>query len=625
MANLTALQILQQFNVVDYTNFSTTSDVEGTIVVGGNVTGNNSQVYTSPSGTGNQAPPTPPPGFDFPALTVYGTLETGYQVNNGGNAYVAHDTGSLIFNGGGGHGAGGLVSQPSESISQLETTLNALNTQLSGLTANSTINASDNNNVDFIASPNASNVAVFSVSASALDSYAGITLTGATSADTIIIDVTGSGNFDPSFNMNGEFRTLAGHNIIWNFGTNVTNIALQRDWYGAIVAPTATVSDSSDIDGFVAAHSIDVTAEIHQWTYDGIIPCFARGTRIATPAGEMAVETLKAGDCVHTRDGDGLAARPVKWIGWRRIDLAAHPRPELAAPIRIQRGAFPDNMPHRDLLVSPDHAIFVDGVLICARQLVNGTTISQVTGLADVTYFHVELDEHSVLLAEGLAAESYLDTGNRGIFVNSDEPTVLHPDMTDEAGYPTRENASCAPFVFDDAGVRPVWERLAARAAALGQPVPAVETVTDPGVRVIADGRTIRPIRLAAADGFRFVLPKGATEVRLLSNATSPTVVTPWQEDRRSLGLYVERIVLHSGVHVSEIPVDHPSLTEGWWAVEGAGRSLRRWTDGAAVLPLPDTGLPVILEIRAATNGVSYLAAGEPTRAIAAETQRIAA
>ncbi len=201
-------------------------------------------------------------------------------------------------------------------------------------------------------------------------------------------------------------------------------------------------------------------------------PCYVAGTRILTATGERMVETLMQGDIVLTLAGGELSAQPVKWIGRRRIDLTAHPRPETVAPVRIRRGAFADNMPHSDLLVSPDHAIFVDGKLICARQLVNGTTIAQEQGLTSVEYFHVELDTHAILLAEGLPAESYLNTGNHGFFTNSGAPLVLHPDLTDESDYPTREAGSCAPFVSDEASVRPVWQRLADRAAALGQPAP---------------------------------------------------------------------------------------------------------------------------------------------------------
>ena len=218
----------------------------------------------------------------------------------------------------------------------------------------------------------------------------------------------------------------------------------------------------------------------------------------AVPAGDAIVVGLEAeivqGDIVLTLAGDELSAQPVKWLGHRRIDLTAHPRPETVAPIRIQRDAFADNMPHRDLLVSPDHAIFVDGKLICARQLVNGTTIRQEHGWTSVDYYHVELDAHAILLAEGLPAESYLDTGNRGFFANSGAPLVLHPDLTDETDYPTREAGSCAPFVWDEASVRPVWQRLADRAAALGRPVPQRDTTTDAGLQLVAKGRTIKPI-----------------------------------------------------------------------------------------------------------------------------------
>ena len=94
------------------------------------------------------------------------------------------------------------------------------------------------------------------------------------------------------------------------------------------------------------------------------------------------------GDIALTLSGGQRGARPVKWVGHRRIDLTAHPRPEFAAPIRIRRDAFADGMPHRDLVVSPDHAIFVDGKLICARQLVNGTTICQELDWKAVDYYH---------------------------------------------------------------------------------------------------------------------------------------------------------------------------------------------------------------------------------------------
>ncbi len=314
---------------------------------------------------------------------------------------------------------------------------------------------------------------------------------------------------------------------------------------------------------------------------------------------------------------DGLVDLPLELpvlghdgCGNDHINLGGHPRPETVAPIRIERDAFADGMPHRDLLVSPDHAIFVDGKLICARQLVNGTTIRQERNWTAVDYYHVELDQHAILLAEGLPAESYLDTGNSGFFANSGAPLVLHPDLTDETDYPTREADSCAPFVWDEASVQPVWQRLADRAAAIGRPVPQRVTTTDAALRLLANQRTVKPV-FSDSDRVIFVLPRGAGEVRLLSRAQSPTEARPWLEDRRRLGVRVKRIVLRGADDLREVPMDHPDLARGWWGVERDGQIISRWTDGEAVLPLPAMRGIVMLEIHLAGSMI-YAADAAP-------------
>jgi hypothetical protein len=338
--------------------------------------------------------------------------------------------------------------------------------------------------------------------------------------------------------------------------------------------------------------------------------CYARGTMIGTPEGEAPVEKLRAGRQVITLVDGERVSRTVKWLGHRRVAIAGHRHPETVAPVRIVRGAFADGMPHRDLLVSPDHAIFVDGKLICARQLVNGATIRQELDWKAVDYYHVELDRHAILLAEGLPAESYIDTGNSGFFTNSDAPFVLHPDLTDQSGYPTREAASCAPLVWDETNVRPVWERLAERSTRIGRLVPARTTTTDPALRLLAKGRSVKPIyadpRLAI-----FALPRGAPEVRLVSRAQAPTLARPWLEDRRRLGVRVARIVLRGVQEVQEVPPDHPGLGHGWWAIEQDGHTTSRWTDGDAALPLPAMQGNLMLEVHLAGT-MSYLVQPEP-------------
>ena len=325
--------------------------------------------------------------------------------------------------------------------------------------------------------------------------------------------------------------------------------------------------------------------------------CFLRGTQLQTPVGSVAIERLAIGDLVTVACGE---AWPIKWIGHRRIDLSRHPKPESVAPIRICQGAFAGGVPCRDLLVSPDHGTFAEGKLICARQLVNGASIRQEGGATSVEYFHLELAAHAIILAEGLPAESYLDTGNRGFFANGGAPLVLHPDLTDETGYPMRETGSCAPFVWDEASVRPVWQRLAARSAELGQPVALPETTHDAELRLVANGRTLRPVH--NSDGkLGFVLPKGVAEVRLVSRAAMPTDAKPWLEDRRCLGVYVKRITLRSAHEMIDVPLDSPVLQRGWWTVERDGVQLCRWTAGDASLPLPFVSGPCVLELQVGT------------------------
>ena len=161
---------------------------------------------------------------------------------------------------------------------------------------------------------------------------------------------------------------------------------------------------------------------------DITVACFAGGTRILTPAGEVAVEALRVGGLVVNRRGNFL---PIAWIGHRRVDYRRHPRPQDVWPVRVRASAFAVGIPARDLVLSPDHAVYIEGILVPVRYLLNGATVV-LEPVSQVTYWHVELARHEVLLAEGMPVESYLDTGNRAVFTNDDvaiEPTGvgIHP------------------------------------------------------------------------------------------------------------------------------------------------------------------------------------------------------
>ena len=186
------------------------------------------------------------------------------------------------------------------------------------------------------------------------------------------------------------------------------------------------------------------------------LACFASGTRLATADGEIAVEAVTEGTLMRTVDG---ASMPAVWIGSRTIDCTRHPDPARVWPVCVRAHAFGPGRPARDLYLSPDHAVFAEGVLIPVRHLINGTTIAQVPR-SSVTYHHVELARHAVLLADGLACESYLETGQRASFTNGGAPVRLHADFTARA----REAGACAPFALAGAAVDRVRAALAARA-----------------------------------------------------------------------------------------------------------------------------------------------------------------
>jgi T5SS/PEP-CTERM-associated repeat protein len=189
---------------------------------------------------------------------------------------------------------------------------------------------------------------------------------------------------------------------------------------------------------------------------DIVNPCFAAGTHLRTTRGEVAVEDLRPGDAVPVVLGHGSAL--IGWIGHRQVDCRRHPAPHRVWPVRIAAGAFAPACPTRDLWLSPDHAVFQDGVLIPIKYLINGDTVAQVPREA-IQYFHVELAQHDVLFAEGLAVESYLDTGDRGSFDNGGTVRRLHPDFSNRH----REAMGCAPLIIVGPHVEGVRARLAAR------------------------------------------------------------------------------------------------------------------------------------------------------------------
>ncbi|SIQ05023.1 MULTISPECIES: Hint domain-containing protein [Acidiphilium] len=342
--------------------------------------------------------------------------------------------------------------------------------------------------------------------------------------------IAGSGN-DVIF-VNGQADTIIGGagNDIVTFADPLADYSFTRS------------GGSLDVTGFGVTDTLTGVTTL-QFSDRSVLAanlaCFAATTRIATQAGPVAVEHLAVGDQVVLATGGRM---PIVWIGRRVVDLAHHPAPDLVQPIRIEPGALADGIPARPLLVSPDHALFCAGHLIPAKALTNGTTIRQIER-ASITYYHIELPRHAVLLAEATPAESYLDTGNRTGFSNASGPIALHPAFAQQR----REQTGCAPFAEAGPVVEAVRTRLLARAG--------IVTTADPGLAIRHTG--------------------GAAIIA--SRSAIPGHLTPDPRDRRRLGVKIASL----SVGGTPIPLDHPALSQGWHAPEPDGR----WTDGNACVP----------------------------------------
>jgi hypothetical protein len=194
----------------------------------------------------------------------------------------------------------------------------------------------------------------------------------------------------------------------------------------------------------------------------GDMACFLGGTRILTTSGEVCVENLKVGDAVLTHDHQPVS---IRWIGRQTISQMFADKLRVL-PVRIKAGSLADGVPHRDLLVSPDHAILVDGVLIHAGALVNGTSIIRESNVPSTfTYYHIETDDHSLILAENTPAETFIDNVDRMAFDNWEEYQTIYPEGKPivELSYPRAKAYRQVPNA--------VRERLEQRGLTLGNDI----------------------------------------------------------------------------------------------------------------------------------------------------------
>ncbi len=302
-------------------------------------------------------------------------------------------------------------------------------------------------------------------------------------------------------------------------------------------------------------------------TFDAVA-CYCPGTLILTDRGEMPIETLRVGDYVVTMDGD---EQRIIWMGYRRIDCRVHPRARTVWPVRVEAGAFGRGLPHHDLWLSPGHGVLVEGTMLPIERLINGATITAVP-VDSVTYWHVELAQHTVILANGAPAESYLDTGNRNAFENGGGALELHPDFSSIKRADVRKS-----FPTSRLAVMAARDKILGVAERLGYTLTA-----DVDVQVVVDGVTISPCQVGG-DRYTFDLPAIYSEAWLASPHFVPMQVRPKMTDLRRLGVRL------SGMWLDGKAVPLADLSDdGWYKPETARGKIQkeaRWTNGLGRLP----------------------------------------
>jgi len=323
-------------------------------------------------------------------------------------------------------------------------------------------------------------------------------------------------------------------------------------------------------------------------TYSGgntyIGACFLSGSMISTPDGDVAVEDINIGDEITTFDwknGQDIV-RPVVWVGKTHVNVRHGVPDDMSGyPIRILKDAISAGVPYKDMLITAEHSLFFDGKFVPARMLVNGRSIFYDKSITSYDYYHVETEQHSVIMADGMLTESYLDTGNRHTFRQEGSVVAFTPfrNLTwDDAAAPLGVSREFAEPLFRQAEAR-------AEAAGIAQKESALELTDDVNLHLVTDtGAVIRQAR-EHNGSVVFMLPTGVRSVRIVSNASRPSdVIGPFVDDRRYFGVAVGDITLFEAgrnhavtAHLTEKELD------GWNTLEWEDT---RWTSGNALLPL---------------------------------------
>lgn len=384
------------------------------------------------------------------------------------------------------------------------------------------------------------------------------------------------------FQVSADYKYEDCYRTSYDSSTGILTITYITPFTGVVV-PIAEFYYTPASAGQALPNVIISTDTTSPTGYDLIITqCFLTGTHLLTPEGEVTVENLKAGDQVVTLENGQQVSKVVVWAGNMEVNVNHYENKGPLYPVRIKAHAFGLNQPCRDLLVTPEHTIYVDGGLIPARMLVNGRSIIVDTTIDKFTVYHIETEKHSILFSENLTTESYLNTDNRHMFKG--DVANLNLTFDENADHQSWENDAAAPLTVARHQVEPIWQRLDRRAAQQGYaPVSKPELTRDANLCLITQkGEKLQPVDVKG-NTYSFYVPANVCVVAMHSKAALPSeVVGPFLDDRRMLGVLVAKISVFGERAFDVLPADMTGLS-GWHSAE-LNRT-DRWTKGLATLP----------------------------------------
>lgn len=402
-------------------------------------------------------------------------------------------------------------------------------------------------------------------------------------------------NYDPSkdtIELKDTVSPVSGYNIADNGGNSRTITLFGTDGkpiaeYSVNIADDAKVPAGNYNN---AVNSQDLSKNPLQITYANgntyIGACFLAGSMIRTTTGEVAVEDVRIGDEIIAFDwrNNTDVVRPVVWVGKAHVNVHhGLPDDEAGWPVRILKDAIDNGVPYKDMLITAEHCLFFQDRFVPARMLVNGVSVFYDKSISSYDYYHVETEQHSVITADGMLTESYLDTGNRSTFRQEGKVALLHGTVKsweDDAG---------APLEIERSFVESLYRAIEARQdlVSTGQTaVQAIELTNDPDLHLVTEtGAIIHPMR-HTSDNYSFMLPSNIQSVRLVSRASRPAdVIGPFVDDRRYMGVAIGNIQLFSGRETFDITSHlQTEKPEGWHA--DMGWEGVAWTNGNATLLL---------------------------------------